>query len=88
MKRSRAELEQEQIECALSDLQPVEIRLVEQEAEQALWEQLVKRHHYLGFQGNRGRKLRYLLSAGNHIIGAIGWKSGSLNLESRDCFIG
>ena len=88
MKRSRAELEHERIECALSELQPVEIRLVEQEAEHALWEQLISRHHYLGFQSNRGRKLRYPLSAGNHIIGAIGWKSGSLNLESRDCFIG
>jgi len=88
LKRSRAELEQERIECALSDLQPVEIRLVEQEAEQALWEQLVKRHHYLGFQGNRGRKLRYLIYGLNRLIGAIGWKSGSLNLESRDCFIG
>ncbi len=83
-----AEFEQERIECVLSDIQPVGIRLVEGEAEHALWEQLVSRHHYLGFQSYRGRKLRYLICARDRLIGAIGWKSGSLKLESRDCFIG
>ena len=77
MRRSRAECEQGRIECALSDLKPVEIRFVEGEAEYALWEQLVSRHHYLGFQSNRGRKLRYLICARDRLIGAIGWKSGS-----------
>ena len=88
MRRCEVEVGRELIECALSELQPVEIRLVEGEAECELWEQLISRHHYLGFHSNRGRKLRYLVCARDRIIGAIGWKSGSLRLESRDCFIG
>lgn len=88
MRRSRADFERRGMECALSDIRPVEIQLVEQEVEHVLWEQLISRHHYLGFQSNRGRKLRYLVFARDGLIGAIGWKSGSLKLESRDCFIG
>ena len=88
MRRNWSELEQGRIECALSDLQPVEIQLVDGEAEYSVWEQLVSRHHYLGYRRYRGRRLRYLISAGRQMLGAIGWKSGSLKLESRDCFVG
>ena len=88
MKRSAVEIHRGRIECALSELQPVEIRLVEQEAENVLWEQVVSRHHYLGYRSYGGRNLRYLVCTQERLIGAIGWKSGSLKLESRDCFIG
>ncbi len=88
MRRNWSELEHGRIECALSDLQPVEIQLVDGEAEYTVWEQLVSRHHYLGYRRYRGRRLRYLISAGDWMLGAIGWKSGSLKLESRDCFVG
>jgi len=88
LRRNWGELEQGRIECVLSDLQPVEIQLVEEEAEYGLWEQLVSRYHYLGYQRCHGRRLRYLIYAGRQMLGAIGWKSGSLKLESRDCFVG
>jgi len=88
LRRSTAELQDIRIECALSDLRPVAIRLVEGVGEYELWEELVGRHHYLGYQRYHGRKLRYLISARDRLIGAIGWKSGALKLESRDCFIG
>jgi len=88
LKRSAVELRRGRIECALSELQPVEIRLVEQEAENVVWERVVSRHHYLGYRSYGGRNLRYLVYGRDWLIGAIGWKSGSLKLESRDCFIG
>jgi len=81
-------IKKERVECELSDLKPVEIRLVEGEAGSALWEQLISTHHYLGYQRSWGRRLRYLVCAGNGAIGALGWKSGSLKLQSRDYFIG
>lgn len=81
-------VKEERVECELSDLEPVEIRLVEGEAESTLWKQLISTHHYLGYQRAWGRRLRYLVWAGDGAIGAIGWKSGSLKLQSRDCFIG
>ncbi len=88
MRRNLIELGQGRIECALSDLQPVAIELVVGEAEYEVWEPLVRRHHYLGYRRYPGRRLRYLISAGDRLIGAIGWKSGALKLESRDCFVG
>ncbi len=88
MGRYKTEFWQGQIECALSDIKPIEIRLVEQEAEHELWKNLINRYHYLGSPGNFGRKLRYLIFARDRLIGAIGWNSGSLKLESRDYFIG
>lgn len=78
----------ENLECSLSELKPVEIRLVEQQDEHELWKQLISRYHYLGYQPSRGRRLCYLVWARNRPIGAIGWKSGSLKLGSREWFIG
>jgi hypothetical protein len=79
LKRSAVELQGGPIECALSELQPVEIHLVEQEAKNVLWERVVGRHHYLGYRSyRRGRNLRYLVYGGGWLIGEIGWKSGSL----------
>jgi SRSO17 transposase len=78
----------QRINCRLPDLKPVEINLVQGEAESALWKQLVSTHHYLGYRRAWGRRLRYLVWAGDETIGALGWKSGALKLQSRDCFIG
>ncbi len=78
----------QRINCRLPDLKPVEINLVQGEAESALWKQLVSTHHYLGYRRAWGRRLRYLVWAGDEAIGALGWKSGALKLQSRDCFIG
>lgn len=88
MRRSAVMFEARRIECKLTDLKPVEIRLVEGEDEEAFWERFVGEHHYLGYRKYYGRRLRYLIYGRGRLLGAIGWKSGSLKLESRDCFIG
>jgi hypothetical protein len=72
----------------LHQLQPVEVRLVESEAEQEMWRGIIARYHYLGCPSDRGRRVRYLVIACAVPIGAIGWKSAALKLEARDCFIG
>ncbi|GFP40636.1 Druantia anti-phage system protein DruA, partial [Candidatus Hakubella thermalkaliphila] len=81
-------VKEERIKGGLSDLKPLEIRLVKGEAESGLWKQLVSTHHYLGYKRAWGRRLRYLVWVGDGAIGAIGWKSGALKLQSRDYFIG
>ena len=81
-------VKEERINCELSDLKPLEIRLVKGEMESALWKQLVSTHHYLGYKRAWGRRLCYLVWVGDEAIGALGWKSGSLKLQSRDYFIG
>jgi len=81
-------LKKQRVECELSELKPVEIRLVEGKAESELWKQLVSTYHYLGYKRAWGRRLRYLVWIEDEAIGALGWKSGALQLQSRECFIG
>ncbi len=73
---------------SLRELEPVEIRLVDDKAHEKLWNRVVRDYHYLGHEKIPGRRLKYILYAGERVIGAMGWKSGSLKLEARDCFIG
>lgn len=75
-------------EGSIRELGPVEIRLVDDKAHETLWNRVVSAYHYLGHERIPGRRLKYILYAGDRVIGAIGWKSGSLKLEARDCFIG
>lgn len=35
-----------------------------------------------------GKRLKYLAFSGERVVAALGWKSASLKLEYRDCFIG
>jgi SRSO17 transposase len=77
-----------EIRCTLSQLKPVEIRLVDGEAEGQKWREFVHRHHWLGEGSNRGMRLRYLIYARGRPVAALGWQSGALKLQARDCFIG
>ena len=77
-----------ELRCTLSELGPVEIRLVEGEIGLSGWTEFVDRYHWLGAGSNRGMRLRYLIYALGRPIAAMGWQSGSLKLQARDCFIG
>jgi len=57
---------------------------VEGKAESELWKQLVSTYHYLGYKRAWGRRLRYLVWIEDEAIGALGWKSGALQLQSRE----
>jgi SRSO17 transposase len=72
----------------LAELSPVSIRLVADAQSWQRWSQMVDRYHYLGVRKPTGRRLHYLLYAGQQPIGALGWKGGSLRLRARDCFVG
>jgi len=76
------------VECPLTELPPVTITLVNDERNWRRWKELVKRYHYLGMKMPTGRRLQYLVCAGEEPIGAVGWKGGSLMLRARDCFVG
>jgi len=55
---------------------------------EGLWNTLVREYHYLGHRKIAGKRIKYLGFAGCRPIAALSWKSGSLRLEARDCFIG
>jgi SRSO17 transposase len=73
---------------SLSELGPVRVEAVRDEAGWDLWKGLVGREHYLGVKRPTGRRLHYLVWAAQQPIGALGWKGGSLQLRARDCFVG
>jgi len=83
-----AEGKHEPVECSLAELPPVTIGLVRDQQSWQRWKQVVERYHYLGVKQPTGRRLHYLVYAGQEPIGALGWKGGSLKLRARDCFVG
>jgi len=76
------------LECSLAELPSVRIELVRERTSWELWKQVVGRYHYLGVKRPTGRRLHYLVYAGEATIGALGWKGGSLKLQARDCWVG
>lgn len=76
------------VECSLSDLGKIRLEMVSGSSWELLWNVLVSAHHYLGHQRMFGRRLKYLAFADSRPIAALGWKTASIRLEARDCFIG
>ena len=70
-----------------SDLK--EIRLVQvTRTESRLWNELIDRYHYLGYQPMAGAQIRYLAYDGERPLAAFGFCAASLKLAPRDRFIG
>ena len=77
------------INQSLSVLLPLRFILASSPEGNSLWNKLVNRYHYLGYSRIPGKRLKYLIfSHDNLLLAAIGWKSGSCQLVSRDAFIG
>ena len=77
-----------QVECLLAELPSITLELVVDPQSWQRWKHLMERYHYLGVRMQSGRRLQYLVYAGEEPIGALGWKGGSLKLRARDCFVG
>ncbi len=55
---------------------------------EAFWDDLVAEYHYIGYKGQFGCRIKYLIVIGKQPIGAIGFCSAVYKLGSRDKFIG
>lgn len=78
----------EPIKGTVKDIGPVEIRMVRQTSLEPLWDELVRRYHYLGHCKMPGANLKYLAFAGGSPIAALSFRAASLKLKPRDYFIG
>ncbi len=72
----------------LSDLEPVELKLVRNTDLETLYNSLVQEHHYLGFRQIVGNHLKYMAFIGERPVACIGWGSAAWSVKSRDAFIG
>jgi hypothetical protein len=53
-----------------------------------LWNELMARYHYLGYQPLPGAQLRYLVHAGDRLLAALGFGAAAWKVAARDAFIG
>lgn len=77
--------------CALSEVQPINIRRVERPTEQRLWRELVGRYHYLGYSMAYGASVRYLIETSCEPPGTLGclqFSSAAWQMKARDTWIG
>lgn len=76
------------IQCAIADLGPLTLRLIEP-AEGILFRQLIQRYHYLAYRVPVGANLRYFVrSSDGRILAALQWTSPAWTMAARDHWIG
>jgi hypothetical protein len=56
--------------------------------ESDLWNDLVHRYHYLGYQRPGGAQMRYLAYAGDRVLGCLAFSGAAWKTRPRDEFIG
>ena len=56
--------------------------------EEAKWNKLVKKHHYLKEHRMVGESLRYVAKQNGEWIALLGWSSAAFHLRARDAWIG
>lgn len=72
----------------LAVLPPVTVEVVSQTAWERLWDELVSRNHYLGYQKLLGHRLKYLAFIWKHPVAALSFSAPALRLGVRDKYIG
>jgi len=65
----------------------IDVRLI-RPAEEQQWEQLMKEHHYLGFEKLSGESARYVAEMDGEWVALLGWGSGAFKCIDRDRWIG
>src|SRR4030067_2164226 len=56
--------------------------------EEPLWNDLIARNHYLGFQSIVGESIKYVAILNGEWVGLIGWGAAALKNRHRDQWIG
>jgi hypothetical protein len=71
----------------LPSAEPLSVRPIRGE-EKARWRQLMRQHHYLGFETIVGESLYYVASRGSDWVALLGWGSAAFKCAARDQWIG
>src|SRR6202162_5886496 len=76
------------VECAARECEPLELALVEGEAESRLWREHVECYHYLGCRVPFGAHLRYWVRSRQRELACLLWTSPAWKMKPRDAWIG
>jgi hypothetical protein len=85
---SRSWLEPATLECAASECEPLEMALVEGQAESCRWREQVERYHYLGCRVPFGAHLRYWVCNRERELACLLWTSAAWKMQAREEWIG
>jgi SRSO17 transposase len=84
----KIEIDTQAIEGKLHEYQPIEIVNVNRTELESLWDEIVRKYHYLGYEKMIGQRIKYLVLYLNTPIAAISYNRASLRVGVRDVFIG
>ena len=70
----------------LGELELVQIRTRSKES--SLWNELIERYHYLGYEPLPGAQMRYFVLAGGRLLAVLGFGASAWKAAPRDQFIG
>ncbi len=76
------------LDRSLQEMRPLRIEMVCGGGDEQLWDELVRRYHYLGYRKMVGCRLKYLVFHRDRPIAAVGWRAAALKVGVRDRFIG
>lgn len=85
---STASGEPARVECAAHECEPLELVLVEGQAESRRWREWLERYHYLGWRVPFGANLRYWARHRDRELACLLWTSPAWKMQSRDAWIG
>jgi hypothetical protein len=85
---STASGEPARVECAAHECEPLELVLVEGQAESRRWREWLERYHYLGWRVPFGANLRYWARHRNRELACLLWTSPAWKMQARDAWIG
>lgn len=83
-----ASYDETEIAGKISDFGPLTIRMVRFSPEEALWDHLVDKHHYLARPWIVGSYLKYIAYFGEQPVACLGWGSAAWKVACRDRMIG
>lgn len=79
---------QPELSCSVQEISSLTLQRVTTRAESKLWNELVARYHYLGYQVLPGAQIRYLVKNEERLLGVIGFAAAAWKVAARDSFIG
>jgi len=70
---------------SVAALEPLQFQSVRTPADSRLWNELIQRHHYLGYRPLSGAQMRYLVWSGDgRLLAALGFGACAWHLKPRD----
>lgn len=66
----------------------ITVELIDSPEEEARWNKLIRKHHYLKEHRLVGESLRYVIKQNGEWLGLLGWSSAAFHLRPRDAWIG